>query len=746
MCKFILQAVLAASVCSLIYSNDANTHRLKKGHVKGSMPWPLNTFALAAKHVCWTEECKETAETLIASMDRSVDPCEDFYTFTCGGWVKKHPVPPTAPHRNQFDLVTEQLDYQLKDILEEDDDDTELEPVKAAKQMYKACMDTDYVEQEGVKLVCGLLGQHGGWPMAQEHWDEAGFDWQRVVASMARRLGLFPLLLLYVHYDRTNTSQNVITVDQPSLVLPRSMLVDPVTYGTQLRAYRRWIVDAATEIVSARQQNVPKSRISIDAFDVVEFEVKLAKLTSFDEMRRNVYRMHNPMTLRDLQKWTDSADTQVKVEWKELLEDLFQDTNATITQNEKIEVRELDFMFNFMKLINETPKRVLANYLNWRLVKKLSRDNSQKMRDLAFRFEQVISGTLEDLPRWQDCVMVTSSSLNFAVGYMYVKRYFNNEAKMQALEMVENIRNAFAVEVSVVDWMDERTRRIAQEKAAFMEPLIGFPDWFNNSTAFQAYHSGVSIGKSHLQNIVNMEQFTMKKIFSKLHQTGDRNEWASGPSVVNAFYIPQTNSIMFPAAILQPPFFKHGRPQALNYGSIGVVIGHEITHGFDDMGRHTDKYGNLKDWWSDSTADTYQQKADCFVKQYSSYRVPELDSILHTNVTMNGVTTLGENMADLGGLRQAFRAYQQLVQDHGPELRLPKLEEFSPEQLFFIGFGMVWCEAYTKESLLQEVLSDPHSPHRMRVQGTLANSAEFSRVWNCPKNSAMNPQNKCLMW
>ncbi|KAJ8894784.1 hypothetical protein PR048_000091 [Dryococelus australis] len=386
----VLGAVLTASLWWLVSSSDAYLHNFKKGHGKGHLPWPLDVFSNTRHHnVCESEECKETAHTLLTSMDMTVDPCEDFYTFTCGGWVKSHPVPPTAPHRNQFDLVTEQLDYQLRgtllsvqravylgatslnyvageteqsDILEEEDSEGELAPVRAAKQMYRACLDTEEVERQGVSTVCELLTQHGGWPMAQEHWDEGQFDWQAVLVSMARRLGLFPLVLLYVHFDRTNTSRNVITVDQPSLVLPRSMLVDPATYSSQLRAYRRWIIDATAEIVKDQNQNVPRSKISIDAFDVVEFEVKLAKLTSFDEMRRNVYRMHNPMTVRDLQKWTDSAETQMKLQWKDLLESLFQDINATISQNEKVEVRELDFMFNLMKLISRTPKRVVGEH------------------------------------------------------------------------------------------------------------------------------------------------------------------------------------------------------------------------------------------------------------------------------------------------------------------------------------------------------------------------------------------------
>jgi predicted metalloendopeptidase len=336
--------------------------------------------------------------------------------------------------------------------------------------------------------------------------------------------------------------------------------------------------------------------------------------------------------------------------------------------------------------------------------------------------------------------------LKFAVGYSYVSRFFDNEAKKSALQMVENIRAQFSSSVSDVDWMDLATRKVARDKAEAMKELIGYPDWFANQSALEVYYSGVSVGRSNLRNVVTLKTFMMHRILSKLRVPTDRTEWLIGPDVVNAFYNPQINSITFTAGILQPPYFSKRRPEALNYGGIGVVIGHEITHGFDDMGRQSDKYGNLAQWWSRDTIDTYLEKAQCFIQQYGMYRVPELDELLHAEVMMNGVTTQGENMADNGGMRQAFLAYKKYVADNGPDQRLSGLQQFSPEQLFFLGFANVWCESTTRESLLQEILSDPHSPHRFRVKGTLANSEHFAHAWNCPVGSPMNPRNKCLIW
>ncbi|KAJ9588255.1 hypothetical protein L9F63_018419, partial [Diploptera punctata] len=624
-------------------------------------------------------------------------------------------------------------------ILEEGDKPDDSFPVKAAKETYRTCMDAGNLEAKGLKPLSDLLISLGDWPMATDVWNEETFNWQEVVPKVIKHLNISPLLSLYVYLDRKNSNQSVITVDQSSLVLPRSMLVDPFTYGNHLEAYRRWIMDSAFEVINARNITFPKTRISIDAYDLIEFEIQLAQITTPNEKRRNAYRTYNPMTLKELYNLTDS------INWHLILETLFADINIMLTPEERIVVKEIEYLSELISLLDNTSPRVIANYIHWRIVKSFSRDLTWKMRELAFQFEKVYSGTKEDIPRWRECVYFTTGSLSFAVGYSYLwKVELRNVCK--ALTMVENIRNQFISSINDLEWMDVATQKVAQEKAEAMRELIGYPDWFSNMTALEEYYKGVKVGKNHLENVASLKTLKIRRMLSKLRLPTYRSEWNTSPDVVNAYYNPQTNSIIFPAGILQQPFFSKRRPEALNYGSVGVVIGHEITHGFDDMGRMSDKYGNLAQWWSEETIDTYLKKAHCFIEQYGMYRIPELDELLHIKVTMNGVTTQGENMADNGGLRQAFYAYRKFVEQNGPDKRLPGLEQFSPEQLFFLGFATVWCESATKESLLHEVLTDPHSPQRLRVKGTLANSREFAQVWNCPTGSAMNPEHKCQIW
>ncbi|XP_054288686.1 neprilysin-4-like [Macrosteles quadrilineatus] len=697
--------------------------------------------------VCSTAECLAAAVELKASMNLSVDPCQDFYQFSCGGWVKDHPVPATESHINQFNLVSKTLYFQLREMLESPNEKEDPLPVRNSKQFYTACMDTDKVEARGLKPLSELLKQFGGWPMTQKRWDQKLFNWQTMSSEVIRRWGLAPLVFFYVGPDRKNSNITVITIDQPSLVLPRSMLVDSVVYKKQLTAYVHWVAGSAQLLSRHTGEDVSEDMAYQDAANVVQFEMELAKLTAPNEMRRDGRRMYNDMTLRQLQQWTDSAVIENPViDWLAMVKGIFNDTDIKIEYSERIVVRELDFLFKLTQLIETSSPRTVANYMHWRLVKLLNRDLNNKIAELSFEFDKVLSGATEDLPRWEECVLATNSLWRYAVAYKYVQLHFDDEAKQSALEMVGNLRAGLLEQLDNVSWMDEDTRVAAKTKVRQMTQFIGYPHWFSNQTYLEQYYNELTAGADHLENVEKGKHFQVLKHFTKLRQPTDRYEWSASPAVVNAYIDFQLNAIIFPAGILQPPFFGKGRTEALNYGGIGVVIGHEITHAFDDLGRQSDGLGNLAQWWTDGTVERYLDKAKCFVKQYNGYRVPQLDEMLMKTAYMNGVTTLGENMADNGGLHQAFAAYQRYTQTHGPEKRLPGLEQFSPEHLFFIAFARNWCESSTKESLLQEVLSDPHSPHVFRVKGTLTNSPQFAQTFNCPLGSPMNPKSKCTFW
>jgi len=299
------------------------------------------------------------------------------------------------------------------------------------------------------------------------------------------------------------------------------------------------------------------------------------------------------------------------------------------------------------------------------------------------------------------------------------------------------------------DWMDSATRNYALEKANEMMPLIGYPDDLTfNDTALDEYYENFNLSSddSYADVAERSSSWAQRKAFRRLAERVDRHEFGTSASVVNAFYSGVKNAITFPAAILQPPFFDEHFPRAVNYGAIGAVIGHEITHGFDDQGSQFDKIGNLKDWWAASTSKQFVERKRCIIDQYSSFTIPE------TNGTMriNGILTQGENIADNGGIKQAFNAYRRSVAKAGgeEEPRIPGLERFTPNQIFFMSFAHVWCGSIRPEAAIRQLLTDPHSPNRFRVNGVLHNQPDFAEAFNCPSGSPMNPEpeQRCKVW
>ncbi|XP_034242363.1 neprilysin-11-like isoform X2 [Thrips palmi] len=737
-------------VCLLVLAAGWSESRTIFNYDVGDGNFLENGAVLESYEVCETRACRAAARSLLESLNMSANPCTDFYDFACGGWISKHPVPATESHFNHFNEAEDRLQHQLKGILESEAGPEEPVPVQQAKALYQTCLNTDGVEAEGLSPLLTELAVLGGWPMAMEEdaWDEAAFSWQAAVTRMLGQWSIGPLFIMYVFTDKMDSSRNIITLDQPGLTLARRMLVEPAAYRPQHAAMLAWMSGAALELARAAGRPLDPQHVTEQAQQVVLFEAELAKITTPPESRRDGFRIYNPRTVAELQTWTSAvrpvrADSEPR--WLDVLRGMTAASGITVDASERIVVKELDFVQKLVSLVDRTPRRVLANYIWWRLVRALSGDLTDAMRQLAFQFDRALIGTLEDTPRWKDCVQRTSSFLGFAVGYEYVRRHFDDAAKQSAVALVRDLRASFAADMAAVAWMDADTRDAALHKARAMTEFIGYPEWYANASALEHHYRGVSVGSSHFRNTLGMRSYLMRQAVVKLRKPVDRLEWLTGPAVVNAYYNPGANSIIFPAGILQPPFFSRGRVEALNYGGVGVAIGHEITHGFDDMGRQSDAQGNLAQWWSAATLETYLRKAQCIVQQYDAYRVPEIDGLLGSAATVNGVTTQGENIADNGGLRLAYKAYQRYLQRAGPEPRLVGLEEFTPEQLFFLGFGTTWCESTTRESLLNEVLTDAHAPHRFRVQGSLANSREFAAAWGCPtQQAAAQPQ--CLVW
>ncbi|CAG0924826.1 unnamed protein product [Notodromas monacha] len=416
-----------------------------------------------------------------------------------------------------------------------------------------------------------------------------------------------------------------------------------------------------------------------------KFEESKGILTP-DEDRQNYTALYNKMTIPELQ--AISGNTQL--DWKTIFDALFATVNVEIAADESLVVQAPEYIEKFFNTFagGAISSRTVANYLSWRYVYGHAELTSQAMRDLFFQFDQVVAGITEPQERWLTCSNLVNNVLGFAVSGPYVSQYFPPAAK---------------------------------------EELTAVP-------------------AALFQNIYSYDSWSWNDMAKTLHVPTNRDLWITQPSIVNAFFYPSMNSITFPAGILQPPFFQSNSLQSLNYGGIGVVIGHEMTHGFDNNGRQFDELGNLINWWTPATGDAFVEKAQCFINQYTNYLVPELDSVI-PEAHLDGLQTLGENLADNGGMRQAWNAYLRYKEANGAEPVLPGLQQFTPEQLFFINFGNLWCGHYTQAGLLNIVLNDEHSPGKYRVWGSCSNSEPFAEAFGCtPEDDMFNGENLCQIW
>lgn len=376
----------------------------------------------------------------------------------------------------------------------------------------------------------------------------------------------------------------------------------------------------------------------------------------------------------------------------------------------------------------------------WQVVRGYVGYLSKPFRDAGKPLRKALLGSDGSEESWRFCVSETISSVGYAISSLFVRAAFNGRSKPASEVMINNVRTAFMEHLKLLDWMAPETKIEALDKANAISDMIGYPEFILDTKKLDEKYDGLEFNASeYFENNVRLAKFDLRKNLERLKERKvDRNRWGMSPIQVNAYYTPTKNQIVFPAAILQSPFYDLNNPLVLNYGSMGVVMGHEMTHAFDDQGRAYDRYGNLHQWWSNETLELFKEKSNCFVEEYDSYTI--------NNRSVNGKLTLGENIADNGGLKAAYHAYEKLRTPEISKLRLPGLQQYNDRQLFFIAFAQVWCTTITNETINLLIEKDTHSPYMYRVNGAVSNLKEFATTFNCPKDSKMNPKKKCEIW
>ncbi|XP_073991312.1 M13 family metallopeptidase neprilysin 3 isoform X3 [Rhodnius prolixus] len=681
---------------------------------------------------CLTEVCVTTAASLVSSIDRSVDPCDDFYQFACGNWIKANPIPDGKSMWGTFVKLDQQNQLVMKNALEKPMQEIKSKAEKKAKFYYMSCMDSnETIETLGATPMLNLLKEVGGWSI-DDNFDIEKWSLQNTLQILQNRYNMGGLFSWAVQEDDRNSSLHIIQVDQGGLTLPtRDTYLNATANEKILHAYLEYMTEIG--VLLGGERNRTKSLMK----EVIEFETRLAQITIPADERRDEEKMYNLMAVAELQ------DLAPFINWEKYFSDALRLVRKKITDKEKVVVYAPNYLANLTIVLNEYMNTsegniTINNYLVWQTVRSMTACLSRPFRDAYKGLKKALIGTEGGEESWRYCVTDTNNVLGFALGAMYVREVFQGKSKSKAQEMINAVRTAFKENLKELKWMDKETRELAEAKADAITDMIGFPDYILDPKQLDEKYKDLEVSEGHyFQNNINANQYNLKQNLRKLGQPVNRTRWNMTPSTVNAYYTPNRNQIAFPAGILQAPFYDVRHLQALNFGAMGVVMGHELTHAFDDQGREYDKYGNMHQWWNNKTIDRFKEQAECVVNQYSSYQM--------NNKRINGKQTLGENIADNGGLKAAYRAFTDWAAKNKEELPLPAVN-LTHKQLFFLSFAQVWCSASTEEATNLQVEKDTHATPKFRVIGSLSNSPDFAENFNCREGSKMNPKKKCVVW
>ncbi|KAL6734622.1 hypothetical protein Aduo_005144 [Ancylostoma duodenale] len=681
------------------------------------------------------------SDILTKAINFSVDPCEDFFEFTCGNWIANHPIPSHKTSYSQFANLSDKVQEKMREIFESKEMFGS-KSMNALKAMYRRCMDKDELNRVGARRMLETIRGYGVWPMldGDDRWRVEDFDLTSLLIHVSEVRGVDVFVSNYVSLDSRNVSRRLIEFDQGDLGLgdsTRDYYLDRKKHGKKIAAYRQFLIDKMTQFLQDGDLPRNETKIASDVDEIIDLETKLAKIIVADENRRNFSDMYNLRRLSDMQKLMPLVD------WSRYFHSVAPYVvHDYLASNPEILIVEIEYMRRITDLLQVTDPRITTNYVYMRYTSSWAGELGEKYEDISQTFHRVMYGKKQKAPRWKDCTSNTMHRMQYAVGAMYVRKAFDQASKNVTLEMIDDLQQEFREMVLNNDWMDAKTKATALDKAKQMLRQIAYPDFILDDDKLDDHYSGFSVQESdsYSQMVGKLSRWSIEYGFKRLIKPVDRTEFNFNAAVVNAYYSSTSNSIKFPAAILQAPFFHHTFPRALNYGGIGAVIGHEVTHGFDDQGRQFDSIGNLREWWNADVKKRFEERARCIINQYGKIEVPG------TGLKINGKLTQGENIADNGGIKQAYRAYRNYLKKHGEERRIKGLEQFNNEQMFFLGYATVWCGHMTNDAMINLILTDPHSPQRYRVNQVLANQPEFAAAFQCDVGTPMNPTERCAVW
>jgi putative endopeptidase len=650
------------------------------------------------------------------AIDQSADPCADFYQYACGNWVKSNPIPADQVRWSRsFSVVQERNRYLLWQELDAAASNPKSALEKQYGDFFGACMDTALIEQKGLKPLEAALRRIDAL--------KDGRQLGELMGELEAEGSAAPLFGFGVEQDEKDSSKQIAGIGQSGLSLPDRdyYIVD----NPHFKEIRSQYLAHLTRIFALAGDTPEKA--AKEAASVLEIETALAKAsTSRTDLRDPANRYHI-YTVADLEKLTPELNYAA----------YFKDVK--VGSFETLNVATPEFFKGLSGLIDKEPVEAWRSYFRWHALHTAANNLPKAFFDENFAFfGKTLAGQKEPTPRWKRCTAMTDAALGEAVGQDWVKLHFPPAAKASMDKLVAALEKSLGDDIRDLPWMSEATKKAAEEKLALIRNKIGYPEKWRDYAALKVERDDL------LGNLQRSSVFEDQWNLNKLGKPVDEKEWGMTPPTVNAYYDPSFNDINFPAGILQPPFFDFTVDPAVNFGGIGVVIGHEMTHGFDDEGSQYDGYGNLREWQTPEDRKAFTERTDCEVAEYGGFEAAPAQGDTPAQ-KLNGKLTLGENTADNGGLRLAYMALLDTLAAEGKSIN-DKIDGYSEAQRYFLGFAQVWCQNRTDQSARQSALTDPHSPGRWRVNGTVQNLDQFGKAFGCKLGQPMMPVHSCRVW